>query len=82
MTGVPKGHLRKSENAVRFVEITVNGPKSWSLGAAIHPDISAAYDAAQERAAEQIIGWLASHATTRIGSRGAQVQVPSRRSKR
>jgi conjugative relaxase-like TrwC/TraI family protein len=76
VTGVPKGHLRKSENAVRFVEITVNGPKSWSLGAAIHPDISAAYDAAQERAAEQIIGWLASHATTRIGSRGAQVQVP------
>jgi len=75
-TGVAKGHLRTDKNAVRFVEVTVNGPKSWSLAAAIHPDISAAYDAAQERAAEQIIGWLAAHSTTRIGPRGAQVQVP------
>ena len=61
---------------MRFVEVTVNGPKSWSIAAAIHPDISAAYDKAQERAAEQIIGWLAQHATTRIGPRGGQVQVP------
>ena len=75
-TGVPKGRLRKSDNAVRFVEVTVNGPKSWSLAAAIHPDISSAYDAAQERAAEQIIGWLAQHATTRVGPRGGQIQVP------
>jgi thymidine kinase len=75
-TGEAKGHLRRSEHAVRFVEVTVNGPKSWSLAAAIHADISAAYDAAQERAAEQIIGWLAQHATTRIGPCGAQVQVP------
>ena len=75
-TGIPKGSLRSSENAVRFVEVTVNGPKSWSLAAAIHPDISAAYDLAQDCAAEQIIGWLAQHATTRIGPRGAQVQVP------
>ena len=35
-----------------------------------------AYDAAQDRAARQIIGWLAQHATTRIGPRGRQVQVP------
>ena len=75
-TGTPKGRLRSGENAVRFVEVTVNGPKSWSIAAAIHDDISAAYDGAQERAAEQIIGWLAQHATTRIGPRGAQVQVP------
>jgi conjugative relaxase-like TrwC/TraI family protein len=75
-TGIPKGNLRSSGNAVRFVEVTVNGPKSWSIAAAIHPDISVAYDKAQDRAAEQIIGWLAQHATTRIGPRGGQVQVP------
>ena len=53
--------------AVRFVEVVVNGPKSWSLAAALHPDIAAAYDAAQDRAAAQILGWLAEHATTRVG---------------
>jgi len=76
MTGASKGRLRNDDRAVRFVEVTVNGPKSWSLAAELHPDISAAYDAAQDRAATQIVGWLAEHATTRVGSRGAQVQVP------
>jgi conjugative relaxase-like TrwC/TraI family protein len=61
---------------VRFVEVVVNGPKSWSLAAALHPDVAAAHDAAQDRAAGQIIGWLAEHATTRVGPRGGQVQVP------
>ena len=41
-----------------------------------HPEVSAALDAAQDRAAEQIIGWVAAHATTRVGPRGRQVQVP------
>jgi nucleoside-triphosphatase THEP1 len=61
---------------LRFVEVTINGPKTWSLAAALHPEISAALDAAQERAAEQIIGWIARHATTRVGPRWRQVQVP------
>lgn len=55
----------------------MNGPKTWSLAAALHPEIATAYDAAQERAAKQIIGWLSEHATTRIGPRGRQVQVPA-----
>jgi exodeoxyribonuclease V alpha subunit len=75
-TGQPRGRLRTDERAVRFVEVVVNGPKSWSLAAAVHPDVAAAYDAAQDRAAVEIIGWLAGHATTRIGPRGGQVQVP------
>src|SRR5687768_6840200 len=74
-TGEPRGRLRCDGRAVRFVEVVVNGPKSWSL-AALHPDIAEAYDAAQDRAATQIIGWLAQHATTRVGPRGGQVQVP------
>jgi exodeoxyribonuclease V alpha subunit len=75
-TGTAKGRLRSDGQAVRFVEVVVNGPKSWSLAAALHPDIAAAYDGAQDRAAAQIIGWLAGHATTRVGPRGHQVQVP------
>ena len=54
---------------MRFAEVVVNGPKTWSLAAALDPEISAAYDAAQTRAAEQIIGWVAEHATTRVGPR-------------
>ena len=75
-TGEPKGRLRKDDNALRFVEVVVNGPKTWSLAAALHPEISAALDAAQDRAANQIVGWVAEHATTRVGPRGRQVQVP------
>src|SRR4051794_716180 len=75
-TGHPRGHLRTDERAVRFVEVVINGPKSWSLASALHEDVAAAYDAAQDRAAAQIIGWLAAHATTRIGPRGGQIQVP------
>src|SRR5918997_194871 len=75
-TGTARGRLRTDDRAVRFVEVVVNGPKSWSLAAALHPDIAQAYDGAQDRAAVQIIGWLSQHATTRVGPRGGQVQVP------
>jgi conjugative relaxase-like TrwC/TraI family protein len=75
-TGAPKGRIRTDERGLRFVEVVVNGPKTWSLAAALHPEIAAAYDTAQERAAVEIIGWLAEHATTRVGPRGRQVQVP------
>lgn len=78
-SGTPRGRLRTDAQGVRFVEVVVNGPKSWSLAAAAHPDIAAAYDAAQDAAASQIVGWLAEHATTRVGPRGRQVQVPVER---
>jgi exodeoxyribonuclease V alpha subunit len=78
-TGQPRGRLRSDDRAVRFVEVVVNGPKSWSLAAALHPEIAAAYDAAQDGAAAQIIGWLGEHATTRVGPAGGQVQVPVER---
>jgi len=75
-TGVARGRLRNDDQAVRFIEVTVNGPKTWSVAAALNPEIAAAYDAAQDRAAAEIVGWLAAHATTRVGPRGRQVQVP------
>ena len=74
-TGKPKGRLRHDANALRYVEVTVNGPKTWSLAAALHPEVSAVLDAAQDRAAEQIVAFVAQHATTRVGPRGRQVQV-------
>jgi conjugative relaxase-like TrwC/TraI family protein len=74
--GEARGRLRTDGHAVRFVEVVVNGPKSWSLAAELHPDVAAAYEAAQDRAARQIVGWLGAHATTRVGPRGAQVAVP------
>jgi len=75
-TGHKKSRVREDANALRFVEVTVNGPKTWSLAAALHPDISAALDEAQDKAAAEIVGWVAQHATTRVGPRGRQVQVP------
>ena len=72
-TAEPRGRLRHDARAVRFVEVTVNGPKSWSLAAELHPDVAAAYDASLDRAAGQIIGWLGQHATARVGPRGQQV---------
>ena len=75
-TGQAKGRLRQDARGLRFVEVVVNGPKTWSLAAALHPKIAAAYDQAQDKAAGEIIGWLADHATTRVGPRGRQVQVP------
>ncbi|MFC5730269.1 MULTISPECIES: MobF family relaxase [Nocardioides] len=76
MTGAAKGRLRDDARALRFVEVVINGPKSWSLAAALHPEIATAYDAAMDRAAGEVIGWVAEHATTRVGPRGRQVQVP------
>jgi exodeoxyribonuclease V alpha subunit len=73
--GRAKGRLRSDDKGVRFAEVVVNGPKTYSLAAALHPEVAAAYDAAQESAARQIVGWVAEHATTRIGPRGRQVQV-------
>lgn len=74
-TGQAKG-LRDDDHALRFVEVVVNGPKTWSLAAALHTDIADAYENAQTRAAGEVISWIARHATTRIGPRGRQVQVP------
>lgn len=78
-TGCQKGRVRDDANALRFVEVAVNGPKTWSLAAALHPEISDALDAAQDKAANEIVGWVAQHATTRVGPRGRQVQVPVER---
>ena len=45
----PRDGCVTTTRALRFVEVVVNGPKTWSLAAALHPEIAAAYDAAMDR---------------------------------
>ena len=75
-TGQPKGRLRTDDRRCGSSRSwsTARRPGRWPPP--LHPEIAAAYDAAQDRAAAEIIGWLAEHATTRVGPRGRQVQVP------
>lgn len=59
----------------RFQEMTVNCDKTLSIAAALHPEISAALDAAQEDAARTMLEYLATHSQTRVGPKGAQEYV-------
>ncbi|WP_448070454.1 MobF family relaxase [Georgenia yuyongxinii] len=59
----------------RFAEMVVNAPKSLSIAAALHPEVSEALDAAQQDAVAQIQAWLAQHSVTRVGPRGKQEVV-------
>lgn len=78
-TGELRGRIRSDSNAVRFAEFVINGPKSWSLAAELHPDIAAAYEKAQDAAASEVVAWFAQHGVTRVGPRGGQVAVPVER---
>ncbi len=60
----------------RFAEMVINTPKSLSIAAALHPEISGALDAAQQAALSEIQRWLAQHSVTRVGSRGKQEVMP------
>ena len=75
-TGRKKGRLREDANALRFVEVTVNGPKTWSLAAALHPEVSAALDAAQDGPPRR--SWAGSPSTRRPGSGRAAGRCRSR----
>src|SRR5664279_2482731 len=75
LSGAAFSSVRMTPFAARFDDMIVNGPKSWSLAAALHPDLSAAYDAAQAAAAEAISQTVAEHMLTRVGGRGAQDRV-------
>jgi hypothetical protein len=63
----------------RFAEMVVNTPKSLSVAAALHPDVSVALDAAQADAVAEIRRFLALHSVTRVGPCGRQEVVPVER---
>lgn len=80
LTGEPMGKPRLSgdgrQGSPRFAEMVVNAPKSLSIAAALHPEVSDALDAAQCDAVAAIRSWLGQHSVTRVGPRGQQRVVP------
>ena len=73
--GIPRLPGEGKHGSPRFAEMVVNAPKSLSIAAALHPEVSDALDAAQADAAAEIRRWLAQHSVTRVGPRGAQEVV-------
>jgi hypothetical protein len=63
----------------RFAEMVVNTPKSLSIAAALHPEVSEALDVAQGDAVAEIRRFLGLHSVTRVGPRGRQEVVPVER---
>lgn len=74
--GTPRLPGDGSKGSPRFAEMVVNTPKSLSIAAALHPEVSDALDVAQRDAATEIRRWLAQHSVTRVGPRGLQEVVP------
>lgn len=56
--------------------MVVNTPKSLSIAAALHPEVSEALDAAQADAVAEIRRFLGLYSVTRVGPRGRQEVVP------
>src|SRR5690625_4025992 len=80
LTGESMGKPRRAgldrQASPRFMEMVINTPKSLSIAAALHPEVSEALDAAQQDALSEIRRWLAQHSVTRVGSLGVQEVVP------
>jgi hypothetical protein len=74
--GAPRQAGSGRRGSPRFAEMVVNAPKSLSIAAALHPEVSAALDAAQADAVGEIRRWLGQHSVTRVGPRGRQEVVP------
>jgi hypothetical protein len=74
--GIPRLPGEGRQGSPRFAEMVVNAPKSLSIAAALHPEVSEALDAAQADAVGEIRRWLAQHSVTRVGPRGGQEVVP------
>jgi hypothetical protein len=74
--GTPRQAGNGRQGSPRFAEMVVNTPKSLSIAAALHPEVSAALDVAQADAVAEIRRWLGLHSVTRVGPRGRQEVVP------
>ena len=74
--GTPRQPGEGRKGSPLFAEMTVNAPKSLSVAAALHPEVSGALDRAQQDALAEIRRWLGQHSVTRVGPRGAQEVAP------
>lgn len=70
-----RGQAGARRGSPRFAEMVINAPKSLSIAAALHPDVSEVLDRAQADAVAEIRSWLARHSVTRVGPRGLQEVV-------
>ncbi|MCQ9367850.1 AAA family ATPase [Brevibacterium sp. 91QC2O2] len=76
--GKPRLPGQGRQGSPRFAEMVVNAPKSLSIAAALHPEVSDALDLAEQDAVAEIRRWIAQHSVTRVGPRGKQEVVPAR----
>lgn len=74
--GTPRAAAEGTKGSPLFAEMTINAPKSLSVAAALHPEVSDALDAAQQDALAEIRRWLGQHSVTRVGPRHAREVVP------
>ncbi len=74
--GTPRAAAEGAKGSPLFAEMTINAPKSLSVAAALHPEVSAALDAAQQEALAEIRYWLGQHSVTRVGPRDAREVIP------
>ncbi|KAB1641609.1 AAA family ATPase [Gulosibacter chungangensis] len=77
--GTPRKPGEGSKGSPLFAEMTLNAPKSLSVAAALHPEVSAALDAAQQDALAEIRRWLGQHSVTRVGPRDQREVLPIER---
>ena len=79
-TGESMGTRRAAAEGTKgsplFAEMTINAPKSLSVAAALHPEVSEALDVAQQDALAEIRRWLGQHSVTRVGPRDAREVAP------
>jgi len=76
LLGIPREAGNGRQGSPRFAEMTINVPKSLSIAAALHEDVSEALDAAQADAVSEVRRFLGAHSVTRVGPRGKQEVVP------
>ena len=74
--GIPRAATEGTKGSPLFAEMTNNAPKSLSVAAALHPEVSEALDQAQQDALREIRRWLGQHSVTRIGPRDAREVIP------
>lgn len=74
--GTPRQPGGGRKGSPLFAEMTINVPKSLSVAAALHPEVSDALDAAQQDALAEISRWLGQHSVTRVGPRGRVEVAP------
>ncbi|WP_424806518.1 MobF family relaxase [Rhodococcus sp. 27YEA15] len=74
--GTPRAATEGTKGSPLFAEMTINAPKSLSVAAALHPEVSEALGTAQQDALTEIRRWLGQHSVTRVGPRDAREVVP------